>query len=492
MKELKKNYHYLLVEDELAFCQKMNMAFRRHYTFDWAKNEEEAKAKVQKNKYDFIMLDLDLFGDRNFKRGIEFIPVLKAKAGNVPIIVATKDEKVKTAVQALKAGATHYFFKGEYDKVFWDQQFRLTIEAASIEKLKAKERKLKHLVANMKDQKTGQHAFISKAAKIESLKKQLIKLSEFPNVTLLLAGETGVGKEVAARFLHDYGARKNKPFVAVNLSAIQESVLESTLFGHKKGSFTGAIDDHIGYFEQANGGVLFLDEIGEISLEMQVKLLRFLEDKIIRPIGGTKDIQLDVQILTATNRNLEEEVKKGTFREDFYHRLKNYVIEIPPLRERREDILPLLNHFAKQNIEDSIDAITFERLQTYNWPGNVRELRNTVESMLLKATILEKEKVDLDCLPVELQNFDPIAQKLAALKNQPSPEPDLLVYKVAQQELQEVENALIATNGRKAEAAEKLGMNDQNLRYLVLKKHYVKHPELFEYFPTIRKAYKLD
>lgn len=491
MEKLKKNYHYLLVEDDDAFCHKLSISFRRHYTFDRVKSEEDAKEKVliKNGLYDFILLDLDLIGDRNYQRGINFIPVLKESAGEIPIIVATNDDKILTAVKAMKAGAKDFFYKGDYDEKFWDQQFRAILET---KKLKDKEKKLVNFVSKRQDLKTSQHTFISQNEKIENLKKQLIKLSEFPNVTLLIAGETGVGKEVAARFLHDYGARKNKPFVAVNLSAIQDSVLESTLFGHKKGSFTGAIDDHIGYFEQANGGVLFLDEIGEISLEIQVKLLRFLEDKIIRPIGGKEDIQLDVQIVTATNRNLEEEVEKDTFRKDFYQRLKSYVIEIPPLRERPEDILPLLNYFAKQDIKDSINAATYECLQSYNWPGNVRELRNAVESMLIKATIFEKEKVDMECLPVELQNFDPIAQKLAALKNQPNFEPDLLVDKVAQQELEEVEHALRATNGRKAEAAEKLGMNDQNLRYLVVKKHYVKHPELFEYFPTIRKAYKLD
>lgn len=193
-----------------------------------------------------------------------------------------------------------------------------------------------------------------------------------------------MGKEVAARYLHKMGPRAKKPFVPVNLSAIPSGTFESALFGHKKGAFTGATDDHIGYFQQADKGVLMLDEIGDIDAEIQIKLLRFLDNPLIRPVGSENDIALDIQIVTATHKNLADEVAKGNFRKDLYHRLKTMVIEIPSLHSRKEDIPYILEHFFSAHIPNpKISGLIFpevmEHLLEYHWPGNIRDLRNAVK-----------------------------------------------------------------------------------------------------------------
>ncbi len=203
--------------------------------------------------------------------------------------------------------------------------------------------------------------------------------------SVLIIGESGTGKELVARELHDQSPLKAKPFVAVNCGAIPENLIESELFGHKKGSFTGAVADKPGLFEVANGGTLFLDEIGELPLPMQVKLLRALQERVIRRVGGNEDIKLDVRIVAATNRNLEAAIKKGTFREDLYYRLNVIMLETPALRDRKGDVALLARHFVKKFAEKfsketmTIDAAALKLLESHRWPGNIRELENTIE-----------------------------------------------------------------------------------------------------------------
>ena len=377
-----KNYNILIVDDDPEFHQQIRYAFRRNYIFEGAIDIEHLHKKLkEKAEYDLILMDLVL-DDSNKKIGLDLISEVKEQHPQIPIIVVTADREIDTVVKAMKVGAKDFLPKGDYDFEFWNQKFIEIIEGG---KLKAENRQLKAEVKRHRDQENKEYTFIGESSKIEEIKRLLRLVSGEPDITVLILGETGVGKEVAARFLHQHGARKDAPFQAVNLSAIQETLLESTLFGHKKGAFTGASRDMEGYFNQANGGILMLDEIGDINADIQIKLLRFLETKLIRPVGADQDVLLDVQIIAATHRNLQEEVEKGNFREDLYQRLKAMVIEIPPLRSRKMDIPLIMQHYlGGVKMNELLNNKALEMLLSYNWVGNIRELKNTLNYMLLR------------------------------------------------------------------------------------------------------------
>ena len=343
---------------------------------------------------------------------------------------------------------------------------------------------------NLHDEK---YPFVGNSPEINEIKNTLSLLAENPWITVLISGETGVGKEVAARHLHQLGKRRQKPFVAVNLSVIQESLLESALFGHKKGAFTGANYDREGYFRKANGGILFLDEIGDINCDIQVKLLRFLESKTIQVVGDENDIQLDVQIILATNQNLKELVDVGKFRADLYYRIKNFQIEMPPLCHRKSDIIEILHHFLERagysDPDKIMDKSIADKLIAYDWPGNVRELKNTIDTKLLKMKVHHKPKIDVACLPDEVLRTQ--------TRNISKKEPDNVDFvtndmktQFAQTELSSIENALKKTFGQKHAAAELLGMNADQMRYRVLK-YWKQTPDMVNHFSSIVKYYKL-
>ncbi len=499
-----KLYHILIVEDDDLFCRKLSLSCKKYFFFERAKSEEEAIEKIKQSKdrknlnalpFDLILLDLDLKNDLNFDRGIQFIQPFKEKyATIIPIIVITADNRISSIVKSIKAGAKNFLYKGQFDPLFWLNLFTNTIKEAHCQQ---KDENLVKIVSNINEATNDKHPFISQSKEIAQIKKELRGISKFPNASILILGETGVGKEVAARYLHSNGQRKDRPFVDVNLSAIQPTLLESNLFGHKKGSFTSAINDHVGYFEQANGGVLFLDEIGDIQLDLQVKLLRFFDNKTIRPVGGTKDIELDVQIVTATNKDLDKEVLERRFRDDFYQRIKGYTIKIPPLRSRKKDIFPIIEHYIntmfKQSAIDVLNEEVKEKLINYRWRGNVRELRQTIESVMLKAAILEKDIVSLDCLPDSILEYSQFQQGSTVSPNAPLEvfEGNDLEYSTAQLELNKIEVALIKSKGKKQTAAEMLGVTADQLLYKVKKKYFKTHRHLFTKFPTIRQVYSL-
>ncbi len=503
-----ENYNILIVDDDLEVHKDMRFALRAHYIFDGAHTEEKLREKLSQRSvvYDLILLDLVL-DESGEKVGMNWIAEINKKFPQIPIVVITSDDSVQTVVQAMQEGAVDYLHKGDVDYDLWEEKFRKIIE----ERKKAAESVvLKADLKRFKDKEKREHSFIGESPKVLEIKKLLRIVAEEPDVTVLITGETGVGKEVAARYMHRFGPRKDRPFYAINLSAFSEELLESELFGHIKGAFTGASKDKEGYFRQANTGILMLDEIGDIQAELQIKLLRLLEQKVVRPVGSDKDIQLDVQIVAATHRNLKEEIEKGNFRLDLYQRLKNVEVCIPPLRERREDIPLIIEHYLSQKYNFTSEVISKEvmdKLMTYSFPGNVRELTNAMDFMFLQKRLQKKDFIDFDCLPADM--LTSAAPSLVATTPEASPQPSygsngngwgningISLKKISEDEpvailhLEKIESVLQVKNKVKGDAAVALGLrNADDLRYRV-KEYFKRFPHLFERFPLIREVYR--
>jgi DNA-binding NtrC family response regulator len=491
-----KNYSILIVDDDPEFHQQVRYAFRRHYSFEGAVSPEHLEKKlIENSKFDLLLMDLVLDESKK-KVGFELISKVSKFYPEIPIIVVTADKKIETVVEAMRLGARDFLTKGDYEFDFWQKKFEEVIESTH---LKTENLKLKEEVEKHRAQENKEHLFVGNSVKVKEIKHILQLVADEPEITVLLLGETGVGKEVAARFMHRHGSRKGKPFQAINLSAIQDTLLESTLFGHKKGAFTGATRDVEGFFHQANGGILMLDEIGDIDSNIQIKLLRFLETKLIRPVGAEKDIKLDVQIITATHRNLVAEVQKGNFRADLYQRLKAMIVEIPPLRDRKDDIELIMEHFLGLPPRNLVTDEAIRYLIDYNWEGNIRELKNTINYMLLRKKIIGTEKMDVNCLPSEVSGYSPVEIRNIASSNLTDPigqVPQKASSSVSIDEehalldLQRIEAALIHKNKVKKDVALELGFeNTDNLRYRI-KKYFEKHPQLFTRFPIISSSYK--
>jgi two-component system nitrogen regulation response regulator GlnG len=329
----------------------------------------EALETLNSGEVDFAFLDIKM-------PGLSGLEVLE-KVEGIPIVILTAYGTMDFTVRAIELGAVDYLTK----------PFSFEEIAQLLDRFLKKEKKRESSLE-------VESQVIGSSKKMQEVFKLIGRVAR-SSITVLITGESGTGKEVVARAIHSYSDRKNKPFVTVNCAALPPNLLEAELFGYEKGAFTGAVSAKKGLFEQADGGTLFLDEIGELPLELQAKLLRVLQEKEIRRLGSEKSRKVDVRIIAATNRNLEEEVKKGSFREDLYFRLNVVRIELPPLRERREDIIPLAYHFIKKFAKEfklpvkelSEDAVSF--LISYSFPGNVRELEN----MILRAMVLSTGEV---------------------------------------------------------------------------------------------------
>jgi len=489
MKDKKPNI--LLIEDEASSRQLITTAFGGIYRIIYAPNTRTALIAMQNQAIDLIVLDLFLEGGNKLD-GLTLIKPLKEHAPQTPIIVWTKDPNSQTTVDAIRRGADDFIRKNELDipnvKLLFDKH------------LNNKPTPKKEIIIKEEKVSTNNNFnFIGETPRILKIKTYLKRLSTRPNITILLTGESGVGKEVAAKYAHQCGARKNQAFEAVHLANLTESIIESRLFGHKKGSFTGAKTDMKGAFEKAHNGVLFLDEIGEINSNTQTQLLRFLEDKIINPIGGDA-IKIDVQIIAATNKNLQKEVQAGRFRQDLFYRLNQFPLEIPPLRERKEDIPALIQFYLKkQDInQDQISPAVIQLLGQYNYPGNVREMVNIIKGLSIKALAEDLEQIDESLLPVEVRYPNAIATS-ATISERPTvadqaidaaSNPPLSVEaQQARLSLAAIEKALANHRGKKGLAAKELKLSMDNLRYRI-NKHYEAFPQLFKDFPLICKRYK--
>ena len=470
-----------IIDDEPSFIQKMRFGFKQ-YNFFEALNSEQSRQILARNNFDLILLDLNLDSPSNELDGLDLIEPIKQSQPDTPLVVVTADEKTETVVTAMKRGADDFLRKSGFDLLAWKKKFDLLIE----NKILVSENK------QLKNEQAQQYPFIGNSREIREIKNTLHILAEKPDITLLITGETGVGKEVAARYLYQRSKRKDKPFVHVNLSSIQPTLLESALFGHKKGAFTGANYDREGYFRKADGGILFLDEIGDIDAAIQVKILNFLDNKTIQIVGDERDIRLDVQIIVATNRDLKSLVESDRFRADLYYRIKNFHIEIPPLRYRKSDIADIFSFYLNQAGYEAIDKIIVpdakKLLMDYAWPGNIRELKNAIDSMLLKARVQRKKKVDVSCLPEDIRAFNHHSR--FAKTEKPEVQEKSLKIKLAHTELSEIEDALKKTFGQKEAAAQLLGMSADQMRYRVLKWWKINRSHLIS-FPAIVEKYKL-
>jgi len=476
-------HRILLIDDEPAFAHKIQVGFPE-YSFIVQDSLEQSLESVESQNTELILLDLNLNPATPVLDGLEFIKPFKERYPEIPLIVVTADERTETVVTAMKLGADDFLRKSSFDLLSWKKKFDLHIENR---KLLLENRKLK-------SQESQSFPFIGISPEIQEIKKTLDILAETPDVTVLITGETGVGKEMAARYLHQKSKRRDKPFVSVNLPAIPETLLESSLFGHKKGAFTGATYQREGYFSRANHGILFLDEIGDIGNGLQAKLLRFLETKSIQAVGDEQDINLDVQIIVATNQNLKELVEQNRFRADLYYRIKNFQIEIPPLRHRPDDIEPIFFYYLKKagynEPESILDSDVIARLKSYEWPGNVRELKNTVDAMLLRMKVHRKSRIDLSCLPDEIREDREIKHASFAVPQAFLSNNDKLKNRIAHSELSAIEEALKKTYGQKQAAANLLGLSADQMRYRVLKWWKV-FPQAFEDRTYIKKYYRL-
>jgi two-component system response regulator AtoC len=376
----------LVVDDDAAMRQLLASMFRAQgYPVKEAASADEALEQARDLEFDAVLSDIKMPG----RSGIEMVGELRRIRPDTPVVLMTAFGSIDSAVEAMRAGAFDYI-----TKPFEPEAVLLTVERALERRaLEEENRRLRRAV----DRTAALGDLIGESAAMREI-FALIKKVAAGRSSVLITGESGTGKEVVARTLHYHGARADKPFIPINCTAIPEGLLESELFGHVRGAFTGAHTSKRGLFEKADGGTLFLDEIGDMGLGLQSKLLRVLQDREIRPVGGTQSVKVDVRIVTATNKDLEAELAAGRFREDLYYRLNVIPIHIPPLRERPEDIPPLVDFFVRKHADGRPRAVSPEamrRLCTRPWRGNARELENVIERALALSEAAEIGPQDL-------------------------------------------------------------------------------------------------
>ena len=427
----------LLVDDDTTFCLMLKTWLtKRGFSVEEAFSCKEAVGKLKKSAYDVVLTDLRLPDED----GLQVLQEAKKMLPGVQVILMTGYADISTAVQAMKLRAFDYVAKPVIpDEILKKIQEALEHKDLPVEKKQAKKSKgLTYIKGTSRD-----------ADKLY----EYIRLVAPTMMTVLITGESGSGKEYIARLIHEQSNRQAAPFVAVDCGAIPKDLAASEFFGHVKGAFTGAVSDKTGYFVQANGGTIFLDEIGNLSYDVQVQLLRALEERKVKPVGSNKEIAFDVRIISATNENLAKAVAEGSFREDLYHRLNEFSIKALSLRERKEDIPVFANHFlAAANEELDKDVIGFEDavmrvFRDYNWPGNLREMRNVVK----RATLLcQGNFISLEHIPSELSE-------------QQRPTTEDFALKKEKNEMELIREALAKCNNNKSEAARLLKIDRKTL-----------------------------
>ncbi|MBK8258375.1 MAG: sigma-54-dependent Fis family transcriptional regulator [Polyangiaceae bacterium] len=442
----------LVVDDEENLRLLVRTILRREgFEVEVAASGDQALLLVETFGPDVILTDVRM----PKMGGLDLLTTLKAKGNDAVVIVMSAYGNVDLAIEAMKAGAYDYL-----QKPFKPEELVLVIrKAEERESLRRENRALKQEMR----QKDLFEDILAKSAEMQAIFKTITKIADY-KTTALVMGESGVGKELVARAIHTRSTRKGGPFCAVNCGAIPENLLESELFGHKRGAFTDATSDRVGLFEQANNGTLFLDEIGELPQKLQVKLLRVLQEEHIRRLGDNRDINVDVRIIAATHRDLISETKAGRFREDLYYRINVLQIVIPPLRDRKDDIPILIDHFIARNnarFGTTIRGISPEArrlLLDYGWPGNVRELENTVERAMVLA---EHDTLTIEDFPDRLREArDPVRLQLMS--------GELSIKKTARiiEEIL-IRRALQKTGGNRTRAAEILEISHRALLYKI-------------------------
>jgi two-component system, NtrC family, nitrogen regulation response regulator NtrX len=378
--------HILIIDDDANTLASLARAFRlAGHEATVCDNAARALELVKAQRFDLILSDVVMPG----KDGIALLEDIRGAGVTSPCVMMSGQATIEMAVKATRLGALDFL-----EKPISTDKLLLTVEnALRLTWLEEENRDLK--------KQLGRHQMVWASPAMRDVMSQVENVAA-SDTRVCIRGETGTGKELIARALHEKSARRGEPFVSLNCAAIPAELMESELFGHEKGSFTGAASRHTGKFEQADGGTLFLDEIGDMPLSMQAKLLRVLEEGEIERVGGDKPLAVDVRVVVATHRNLEEQVRQGSFREDLYHRVFVFPVVLSPLRERREDIRVLAEHFVRQLSEQnrwkpkSLSREALDALERYPWPGNVRELRNVIERALLLASGAEIEAATIE------------------------------------------------------------------------------------------------
>jgi two-component system, NtrC family, response regulator PilR len=454
--------HILVVDDERSICELLEITFRKEgYRIEVAHNVEAAKRKLESQIFDIVISDVRMPGES----GVDLLKLTKEIAPDCFFLLITGVPTVETAIAAINSGADRYVIK---DHELVDQLRRAVREVSESLRWKKEAGYLRRELRRL----TGLDNIIGQSPNMRAI-FELIQTIAPQTSRILITGESGTGKELVARAIHENSQRAQAPFITINCGAFPETLLESELFGYMKGSFTGANENRQGLFQAAHGGTLFMDEIGNMSLTMQVKLYRVLQEGKVRPIGSTEESDVDVRIIAATNKNFEKEIAEGRFREDLYYRLSVIPIQLPPLRERREDIPLLARHFLetfRKVMEKPVESISPEamsRLESYDWPGNVRELENTLERAVALETTRE---VTLRVLP----------DRIAGYSGTPAPGSDGgpvfptggvdFEKEIAEAERRYLQSALERANGVRTHAADLLKISYRSFRHYA-KKH---------------------
>ncbi|BCA80216.1 acetoacetate metabolism regulatory protein AtoC [Desulfuromonas sp. AOP6] len=451
---MKRDAHILVVDDEESMREFLSIMLKREgYGVNVASDGAQALELLKENSYDLIISDIQM----PRLSGFELLAQVMSRTPETAMIMVTAFSSTEQAVEAMKQGAYDYI-----TKPFKNEEIRLIVKNALERKL------LKQENQELKKELGRRYSFGNLIGKSRSMQQvyDLIAKVAASRANILVTGESGTGKELVARALHYNSERHEHPFVPINCGAIPENLLESELFGHEKGSFTGAIQQKPGLFEVANGGTLFLDEIGELPAMMQVKLLRVLQEREVRRVGGTRDIPVDVRVVAATNKELDTEVAQGTFREDLFYRLNVIRLALPPLRDRRDDIPLLIEHFyqkltGKKGLHVGEKAM--RRLLDYHWPGNIRELENIVERCLVLG---QGEELTEDCLPANLAAD--VSSAEGGITQIPDTGLDIDAY-LGGIEKDILLRALEKTGGVRKKAAELLGISFRSIRYRLAK-----------------------
>jgi two-component system response regulator AtoC len=476
----------LIVDDDLSLCHFLTKAlFQKGYQVIPCHSGREALDVVRRQETDLILLDNKL-PDQN---GLEILKEIKQGHPKVPIIIMTAFGTTGTAIEAMRLGAFDYILKPfELDEIF-------ELVAKGLEAHKLMNRAVD--IPTLSEYKEDSDQIIGKSKVMQEVYKLIGQVAE-SDVTVLIRGESGTGKELVARAIYQYSRRKDRPFLAINCAAIPETLLESELFGHEKGAFTGANRRRLGKFEQCDKGTILLDEIGDMSLSTQAKILRVLQEGEFERIGGNETVRVDVRVLTSTNRKLEELIKQGKFREDLYYRLKIMPIMLPPLREHKEDVKALTEYFfhlySRQMTTgvSHIDPSAFEKLASYDWPGNVRELANTINRSLIlcKGEVMSAEDIvfDAESEILSFANEQELENNLAKMLGPLFT--DILRFwgKGLRSNLLDkiekflIQKALAETKGNQVQAAKLLGISRNTLRNRIDKYNLLsqKEPRIVE------------
>ena len=455
----------LVCDDERSICELLDIALRREgHKVETVTGGEAAKRKIDSALFDVIVTDIKMPA----VDGVEVLRHAHQISPETAVILMTAVDDYEAAVQAVKAGGASDYIRKSPGLV---DEIKLAI-ARALERVSLSRQNF----ALRRDAaaRNSLDNIIGVSPAIEKL-KQTTRTVASTNSTILVYGESGTGKELVARAVHICSPRAAQAFVSVNCGAFPETLLESELFGYVKGAFTGANQNRRGLFEVADGGTIFLDEISEMTAPMQVKLLRVLQERTVRPVGGTAEIAVDVRVIAATNRDLDKQVSDGTFREDLYYRLSVIPIRVPSLRERKEDIALLTNHFLKKYAPaagksiHAVSAASLEALSNYDWPGNVRQLENTIE----RAVALESGNELHVELPAERPKARAVAAGAETAMSMPAgtvlPEGVSMENFVAQIERSLLQSALGQTHGVQVKAADLLGISYRSFRHLMKK-----------------------